>query len=99
MTLRESVLTKRATARKVTDTPQDVLYKAERARMLLDDEVLVSAFDEIEVSGLEAALNAKDDETRRRALDRVNVVRDVRSELYALVNAAEHKAREGVRVP
>ena len=99
MTLRESVLTKRATARKVTDTPQDVLYKAERARMLLDDDVLVAVFDEIEIAGLEEALRAADDETRRHALDRVNVVRDVRNALFSRVNAAEHKAREGVRVP
>ena len=99
MTLRESVLTKRATARKVTDTPQDVLYKAERARMLLDDDVLVTIFDEIEIAGLEEALRAADDETRRHALDRVNVVRDVRNALFSRVDAAEHKAREGVRVP
>lgn len=98
-TLRSHVLHKRASVAAPVEAPQDVLYKAERARQLLDDPILADAFAEIEIAHIEASLSATNDDTRRRAADRANAIRDVRAKLHDLVSEAERKARENVRLP
>jgi len=97
--LRSSVLTKRLHVVSATETPIDKLHKAERAKMLLDDDMLVAAFDRIELDHIEAALAASDDDARRRASDRANAIRDVRRLLDAFISEAERTTRERVNLP
>lgn len=97
--LRAHVLNKRAPVAQAVEAPADVLYRAERAKMLLEEPVLVEAFAEIEIAHIEDALRAEDDEARRRAADRANAVRDVRIKLAGIVAEAERKARDAVKLP
>jgi predicted dinucleotide-binding enzyme len=97
--LRSTVLTRRPAVVNTAETPIDKLHKAERAKMLLDDDMLVAAFDQIEMDHIEAALSATDDESRRRATDRANAVRDVRRLLDGVINEAERATRERINLP
>jgi hypothetical protein len=79
-------------------TPQDAQYRAERARTLLDDPVVMTAFDLVEAYAIEDAINAKDDDARRHATDRVATVRAVRDEIRSVITQAESTARDRLTV-
>jgi hypothetical protein len=98
--LRSTVQRPKARVAKPGEAPADALYKAERAKMLLDDDILAGAFDTIEGEAIEAALRATaTDDERRRAADRANAIREVRIMLDGLVNKAEQAAKERLVLP
>lgn len=97
--LRANVQRPKVHVPKPVEAPQDALYKAERAKALLDDTILADAFAEIEIAHIEGALRAVTDDERRRCTDRANAIRDVRERLEGLVAEAERAAKERLVLP
>jgi hypothetical protein len=101
--LRTNVL-RRLPSQSVTEqearfNPQDAESRAVRASQLLDDPILMTAFDLVEANAIEAALAATDDDTRRHATDRVTIARAVRAEIEGIVTNAKSAARERLNLP
>ena len=73
-------------------TEMDKVYRAQRARELLDDPVLAETFQAIERTLIEEMLDTSiSDDDRRRWSDRVNAVRAVRDTLKQMVEAGKER--------
>lgn len=74
-------------------------YRAMKARQILEDEVMIEALAAIESKAIRAALNVPPwhgrlgDRKRRRLLEKVNMVKELRSELQAVITAGKQAAR------
>jgi len=70
-----------------------------KARQLLEDEVLIEAFEAIESRALRDALAVPawhgrvGDRKRRRLLEKVNMIKELRSELQSAILAGKQAAR------
>jgi len=70
----------------------DRVYRAQRARELLDDPVLAETFVLLERAYIEEVLGEdKDDDGRRVWADRVNALRSVRDALRQMVEAGKER--------
>lgn len=78
----------------------DLIYKADRAKALLDDPLLKEAFDALEKGAIEAllALPPSHDVDRLHYANMVNTIRGVRTALTAHITRAEHAARGKLKV-
>lgn len=74
-------------------------YRAMKARQLLEDEVLIEALASIETKAMRAALAVPawhgklGDRKRRVLLEKVNLVKELRSELQSVITAGKQAAR------
>ncbi len=74
-------------------------YRADKARPLLDDEVLKAAFKAIEDKAIREALNVPfwssitGDRKRRRALERIKLISELRSQLETEILGGKQAAR------
>jgi hypothetical protein len=74
-------------------------YRADKARQLLDDEVLKGAFKAIEDKALRDAMSVPfwhgpiGDRKRRRALERIKLISELRSQLQAAILDGKSAAR------
>lgn len=71
---------------------------AEQAQRLLDNKVLIRAFEELEAQALEQSLKAYTDKRRRYAIERIRVIRDVRQHLTAIVDGGKQAARQAPKI-
>jgi hypothetical protein len=79
--------------------PTEIRHRAAEANRLLNDPLLVEALDAIELSSIERLLSmdalADDaDRQRRIMIDRVNVIRDIRSHLKVCIEIGLHEAHQ-----
>ena len=74
-------------------------YRADKARQLLDDVVLKEAFEAIEAKALRDAMSVPfwhgpvGDRKRRRALERMNLIKELRSQLESVILDGKRAAR------
>lgn len=77
-------------------TPQ---YRADKARQLLEDPILIEAFKSIEDKALRDAMavpfwhGSFGDRKRRRALERIKLITELRSYLDAVIREGKQAAR------
>lgn len=77
----------------------DQQYRAMKARQILDDEVLIAAFEELERKAYAKAVAVPfwqgrlGDRRRRRALERVRIINELRGELETVIMAGASAAR------
>ena len=78
----------------------DKLYKAERARALLDDPILQNAFKVLESSLVEEMLRGDaTDEQRKSCSDRINAARAVLDIVSSHVAAAQPQRVNDIKLP
>ncbi len=74
-------------------------YRAMKARQLLEDEELIAAFEAIESKAIRDAIAVPawqwryGDIRRRRALEKVKIIKELRSELNAVILAGKQSAK------
>lgn len=74
-------------------------YRAMKAKQLMDDEVLTAAFETLENAAYKAALAVPawhgplGDRKRRRLLERVKIIHELRSELESVIATGNAAAR------
>lgn len=70
-----------------------------KARLLMEDEALIAAFDGIEAKAMRDALavpfwhGPAGDRKRRRLLEKVNIIKELRGELRSAILAGQQAAR------
>lgn len=82
-------------------TDAEKRYRASEADRLLKEPLLVEALDEIEKAAVELLLKTdgaepEDDRLRRMLIDRVNVIRDLRTKLDSMISQGKAAARTWV---
>jgi hypothetical protein len=74
-------------------------YRADKARQLLEDPILTEAFQIIEAKALKEAMNVPawagvvGDRKRRRALERIKLISELRSQLDSVIREGKQAAR------
>jgi hypothetical protein len=64
---------------------RETTRRAQEAKRLLDEPLLIEAFASIEADAIEEILTTNDDDTRRVLADRVNAIRALRAHLQAVI--------------
>lgn len=74
-------------------------YRATKARQLLEDEILIAAFKAIEDKAYREAVEVPSwhgrmgDRRRRMALEKVKIIRELRSELQTVIMTGKQAAK------
>ena len=81
-------------------TRDELRHRASEARRLLDEPLLIEAFDNLEEAVLAELLSVRgaepeDDRKRRMLLDRLHVLQDVRSHLQLTIAEGKSAALQG----
>ena len=64
-------------------------HRASEAKRLLEEPLLLEAFENIEKKALEDAINADDDNKRREMIDKISTIRNLREELRTHISVGK----------